>query len=148
MTRDQLHAEIDTYCLVWTSLALLHCMVDLGMITELVCQHPECRLPGAPFTKQSPHKGKQGGWIDGLTFDHIIAQRLGGSHHPSNLRIVHGTCNYGWRRGVTGGFIPSGSEPALRAGKKIKELHDAGHYDHIYTPERSAKASVTRRQAS
>jgi hypothetical protein len=92
---DDLHTELDTYRLNWHSLALIHAMIDAGLITTLECQRSDCLLPDVPFTKVNTRGSRTV-----LSLDHIVPQRHNGVHRLENLRIVHGACNYGWRGGT------------------------------------------------
>lgn len=60
--------------------------------------------------------------LDEATLDHIIPRSLGGSNHPSNLQMAHGTCN--WNKGnklMPLADAPPGS-PEYQA--KLEEMFD------------------------
>lgn len=88
MTIEELHTEVDTYTCVWAGRALLHALIDLGIVTELVCMIPKCRYPGQPFKKNA----RRGDPLI-MSFDHIVQRQFGGHDRPSNLRIGHLGCN-------------------------------------------------------
>lgn len=134
MTPEELHEEIETYEIVWTGRALLHALVDLGRVTELVCQHPDCILLGVAFTKKNARGARTG-----LTFDHIVPRREGGSHLPENLRIVHTSCNSGWRKGIVGSFLTEESREVIR--QKAIQQHVDGRGPDYSDPRRSSRIS-------
>lgn len=130
-----LHEELLTYTFAsWHSYTIIHCMIDAGIVTKLECMATECKLPTREFLKQGPRGS--GGL---LVLDHIVPRRTRGSHQIGNLRIVHNSCNAGWRKGITGSFHTDETKAVLSA--KMKQAHADGKFKKIYTPERGQKLS-------
>jgi hypothetical protein len=95
---DALHEQIEALRHNnWRVRAILHAMVDLGRLTSLECQLPECYMESRAFDAQQD--GRLGHNAKGLVLDHIIPQLQGGNDRLENLRAIHGTCNVRRARG-------------------------------------------------
>lgn len=136
-----LHTELETYTFAgWHSYTIIHAMIDSGQVTLLECQADPCRRQSKTFAKS----GRRGQG-DLLVLDHIHEQQLGGSHRLDNLRIVHLSCNSGWRRGRPGAQHSTETRQVL--SDKMKELHaTTDTWSHIYTEEREEKIRATKRK--
>lgn len=98
LERSELHRQIDQQGIGdWHVRALLHALVDLGHITKLECQLPECPLDSREFVPRTGGRGQWGG--KGIVVDHIHPQLQGGSDRVENLRILHMSCNCRRSRG-------------------------------------------------
>lgn len=136
MSSISLHDELMTFKFAgWHSYTILHAMIDAGIITEFKCQATTCLMPTREFVKAGPR-----GTPDLLVIDHIVPRRDKGSHKIENLRIMHNSCNAGWRKGITGSFHTDATKAVIR--DKVKQAHADGKLKKIYTPERSAKISA------
>lgn len=132
-----LHDELLTFKFAsWHSYTILHAMIDDGIIVKFTCQAPTCLLPTREFVKQGPRG--TGGL---LVIDHIVPRRDKGSHKIENLRIMHNSCNAGWRKGLPGTFHTDETKIVIR--DKVRQAHIDGKFKKIYTPERSAKSRAT-----
>lgn len=135
MRVEELHLEVDTFTFTWTHRALLHAMIDLGRVTALECQWPECRYPGQPFTKNNTK-----GAPLRPSFDHIDPRHKGGLDRIENLRIVHGGCNSSWRRGLIGSFHTPESRRLV--ADRARQQHADGRGPDYTDPVRSARISA------
>ena len=92
MNREELHQVVDQAERSWQIKALMHALIDLGRITDFVCQAERCIRPSreidmtAITTMQTRPK-------DAPQIDHIVPQVQGGSDRVENLRLVHYVCN-------------------------------------------------------
>ncbi len=102
-----LHDEIDQLDVRDTGRQmLLHALVDAGVIIRIACEVTTCKFDRTTFgTAKSP---------TGVSIDHIVPRRDGGSNRSNNLRLAHISCNVGRN---TGRVTP----PDVR--KKIGDAH-------------------------
>lgn len=97
MDKEALHHQVETFNHTnWHVRAIIHALIDLGRITTLECQLPECVLDKRRFKPRAPGRGYQ---PYSLTLDHIEPQFNGKNHRPENLRILHHACNLACERG-------------------------------------------------
>ena len=124
-----LHEELETFDLSnWMMYALVHAMIDAGIVTSLECQHPNCKLDDRAFSKE---RGKGHAYIeDAMSIDHIIPRRDGGSHRIENLCLAHRKCNYGWRAGHKGSFLDDDARARIASSLRGRKL-TAKHKDNI-----------------
>lgn len=133
---DDLHSELDTYVFAdWRQYAVIHAMIDAGAITSIACMYPTCLFETRDFPKKSTR-----GQRNGLTIDHIVARRHGGSHRVQNLRLAHNACNCQWRKGEIGSYHTSESIEIIR--KKALAQHADGRGPNYSDPRRSEKISA------
>lgn len=88
MDKDELHAAAQLIHTDAIRKMYLHALIDLGLVVEIKCAHPECLHPETGFSTNKSEKMRHG-----LTFDHIEPRCNNGSHLPNNVRIVHAACN-------------------------------------------------------
>lgn len=119
----------------WHSYTILHAMIDAGTITKFECQAATCLMPTREFVKKGPR-----GTPDLLVIDHIIPRREKGSHKIENLRILHNSCNAGWRKGLPGVVFTEETKAQIAAS--MRQAHKDGKFKKIYTSERGAKISA------
>lgn len=115
--REALHAEIEAYGMRdEKGEAVLHALVDLGLLTSFSCQYESCVLGGAPFADPRDRLRKAG-----LQLDHIVPRREGGGNRVENLRPVHAACNAArnrTRRPITLDTTPDGRKRSRRGGPR------------------------------
>lgn len=140
MNKEELHAALDEFKFsAWPQCAVVHAMIDLGYVTKLECQLPDCRFETRELKKFKDHKGDP----LSLTIDHVLPRRDAANHRIENLRIVHAGCNFGWRKGLPGTHLDADARRRISEG--VKAAHAAGRFVHIYTPERNAKISASKK---
>lgn len=121
---------------------IIHTMIDMELITELRCQHPECKFDYADFDFTYVNAaGDQCGNKHGPVLDHVIPRHKGGPHRIENLRLVHRGCNSMWRKGLRG--FTHTPETRAKLSTSVKKAHQDGKLKSIYTPERDAKIRAT-----
>lgn len=91
--KEQLHLQLEGLGLTNKIAELaVHCLIDMGSVTALVCADEHCLRPGEPFVNGGRRNPL------GLSIDHIQIRVAGGSHRPENIRIVHYVCNCSWTK--------------------------------------------------
>jgi hypothetical protein len=97
MDREALHATADELISDkrFTTSCIVHCLIDLGLVTSLECAYKDCDLPSRKFSKDSTRFQR-----DHLDLDHKVSRSGGGSHRPENIQIMHHRCNI--RKGASG----------------------------------------------
>jgi hypothetical protein len=134
-TKQELYDELLTFTFVdWHLYTIVFAMIDARRVTTLECQHPQCVLETRTFAKKSGR-----GQRDGLVLDHIDSRANSGSHHITNLRIVHNSCNAGWRRGIIGTFMTD--EARERCRESALRQHAEGRGPNYQDPSRNKKIS-------
>lgn len=107
LTKERLHSGVELLSLTWQTAAIVHALIDLGIVTSLSCEYEDC--DGTPFEIGTGFKTRP----YGLTVDHIFGREC---NRPEHFRIVHWICNM--RAGVPEPHREAVSERRSAALKK------------------------------
>lgn len=145
MDKEELHKALDQLNIKdWRVRAIVHLMIDIGMVSSLECQVDECRFESRVFL---PHgSGRGGAEKRRLNIDHIEPRSKGGHDRASNLRLAHGSCNLAVYQSTGRG--PLSDEERKNRSEGRKRFLESGDKTKWLNSMRSRKPGWNNKQRS